>query len=63
MLFLFEGLEDVNDVGGDLNTERFSFVDSSETDRSFFQVPAVFPWLLSNPDDFSDAENAIEYVL
>ena len=54
------GLEDVNGVNGASNTNRFSFVDSSLTDRSFFEVPEVFPWGSGQPDNDGNNEDAVE---
>ena len=46
----------MNDVGGNLNTQRFSYVDPLLTHTSFFETAGAFPW---NFDEPSDAGNAI----
>ena len=58
------GLEDVLGVGEGQppDTSRFSFVDPSLFDRSFFEEAEIFPWEAGEPRD-GNAENCIRYGL
>ena len=53
------GLEDVQDIGGNLNTERFSFLDPSLSDTSFFEIAGAFPWAIDEPNDENGIQNAV----
>ena len=55
----FLGLEDVDDVGGSLNTERFSFVNPILSDRCFFEVGGEFPWANDEPRDLTDFRQCV----
>ena len=50
---------DSNDQGGADNPGRFTFIDPSLTDRSFFITANRPPWGDDQPDDQNN-ENAVE---
>ena len=54
------GVEDADDIGGELNPGRFSFVDGLPDKASVLETEVV-PWAKNQPSDLNEEKSCVEW--